>query len=129
MAFYISYSYLNVLFLFFWLSRNGGKDGLPIPTILAIVLPSAFTIMVLLTLVQNEPQPADSFRFDLGTIRSAMDKFSDTNKIDEGGYGDVYKGILSNGLEIAVKRLNSGETAEAFKNEALLISRLQIETF
>ncbi|RVW68434.1 Cysteine-rich receptor-like protein kinase 27 [Vitis vinifera] len=99
-----------------------GKDGLPIPTILAIVLPSAFTIMVLPTLVQNEPQPADSFRFDLGTIRLAMYKFSDTNKIDEGGYGDVYKGILSNGLEIVVERLNSGETAEAFKNEALLIS-------
>ena len=44
-----------------------------------------------LCVVQNEPQPADSFRFDLGTIRLAMYKFSDTNKIDEGGYGDVYK--------------------------------------
>ncbi|XP_062110938.1 G-type lectin S-receptor-like serine/threonine-protein kinase RKS1 [Humulus lupulus] len=65
--------------------------------------------------------------FDLNTIAAATDNFSIDNKLGQGGFGSVYKGMLSDGKEIAVKRLskNSGQGIEEFKNEVLLISKLQ----
>ncbi|PSS04738.1 G-type lectin S-receptor-like serine/threonine-protein kinase [Actinidia chinensis var. chinensis] len=65
--------------------------------------------------------------FDLGTIFAATDKFSAGNKIGEGGFGPVYKGELPNGQEIAVKRLSqsSGQGLNEFKNEVILIAKLQ----
>ncbi|XP_039140365.1 G-type lectin S-receptor-like serine/threonine-protein kinase At4g27290 [Dioscorea cayenensis subsp. rotundata] len=49
------------------------------------------------------------------------------NKLGQGGFGPVYKGKLEGGLEIAVKRLsrNSLQGIDEFKNEALLITKLQ----
>ncbi|KOM51461.1 hypothetical protein LR48_Vigan09g012000 [Vigna angularis] len=69
----------------------------------------------------------NSLQFELSTIQEATNKFSDDNKIGEGGFGAVYKGVFSNGLEIAVKRLkkNSSQGATEFKKEVLLISKLQ----
>ncbi|KAK7401188.1 hypothetical protein VNO78_12509 [Psophocarpus tetragonolobus] len=68
-----------------------------------------------------------SLQFDLRTIQEATNKFSDDNKIGEGGFGAVYKGMFSNGFEIAVKRLkkDSSQGATEFKKEVLLISKLQ----
>ncbi|XXG58942.1 hypothetical protein AAC387_Pa04g1119 [Persea americana] len=44
-------------------------------------------------------------QIDFETIRVATDDFSDENKLGEGGFGAVYKGILpADGKEIAVKR-------------------------
>ncbi|KAI3912730.1 hypothetical protein MKW92_039042 [Papaver armeniacum] len=65
--------------------------------------------------------------FDLITIQSATNNFSHTNKIGEGGYGPVYKGKTSEGQEIAVKRLSedSGQGNTQFKNEVMLIAKLQ----
>nr|GMD83149.1 G-type lectin S-receptor-like serine/threonine-protein kinase At1g61550 isoform X1 [Ipomoea batatas] len=58
---------------------------------------------------------------------AATNNFSDDNKLGAGGFGPVYKGILTDGQEIAVKRLYSfsGQGIEEFKNEILLISKLQ----
>ncbi|KAH6781079.1 hypothetical protein C2S52_012316 [Perilla frutescens var. hirtella] len=60
-----------------------------------------------------------SVQFDFGEIRAATRNFDIANKVEEGGFGDVYKGQLSNGQEIAVKRLSNhsrqGDTE--FKNE------------
>ncbi|XP_059650525.1 receptor-like serine/threonine-protein kinase SD1-8 [Cornus florida] len=49
--------------------------------------------------------------FDLDTIVNATKNFCSTNMIGEGGFGPVYKGKLTTGHEIAVKRLlkNSGQ--------------------
>ncbi|OAY63344.1 Cysteine-rich receptor-like protein kinase 25, partial [Ananas comosus] len=45
--------------------------------------------------------------FDFATIANSTNNFSIENKLGEGGFGPVYKGLLSDGLEIAVKRLSS----------------------
>ncbi|XP_031108545.1 G-type lectin S-receptor-like serine/threonine-protein kinase CES101 [Ipomoea triloba] len=64
--------------------------------------------------------------FNFKTIETATNSFSNENKLG-GGFGPVYKGILPNGQEIATKRLSkmSGQGIEQFKNEVLLISKLQ----
>ncbi|CAN1747823.1 G-type lectin S-receptor-like serine/threonine-protein kinase RKS1 [Linum perenne] len=65
--------------------------------------------------------------YDLGSILIATNSFSLANKIGEGGFGTVYKGQLSNGQEVAVKRLSrsSDQGIQELKNELLLIARLQ----
>ncbi|KDP24024.1 hypothetical protein JCGZ_27070 [Jatropha curcas] len=65
--------------------------------------------------------------FDLPTIAKATDNFSSINKLGQGGFGPVYKGTLTNGQEIAVKRLSksSGQGLTEFKNEVTLIAKLQ----
>ncbi|QCE08404.1 serine/threonine-protein kinase PBS1 [Vigna unguiculata] len=69
----------------------------------------------------------ESSRFDLDTIRVATNNFSDANKLGQGGFGPVYKGTLFNEQVVAIKRLcsNSGQGDIEFKNEVLLMSRLQ----
>ncbi|KAF3670511.1 hypothetical protein FXO37_08510 [Capsicum annuum] len=42
--------------------------------------------------------------FPFSTITRATNNFSFNNKIGEGGFGPVYKGVLEEGQEIAVKR-------------------------
>ncbi|XP_027913768.1 cysteine-rich receptor-like protein kinase 15 isoform X3 [Vigna unguiculata] len=63
----------------------------------------------------------------LASIRVATDEFSDTNKLGQGGFGAVYKGVLPDGNEVAVKRLSrkSWQGIEEFKNEVVLIAKLQ----
>ncbi|KAK4258884.1 hypothetical protein QN277_005283 [Acacia crassicarpa] len=69
----------------------------------------------------------ESLQFELATIEAATKKFSDENKIGQGGFGVVYKGLLPNGQEIAVKRLSvtSLQGASEFTNEAALVAKLQ----
>ncbi|XP_068667851.1 cysteine-rich receptor-like protein kinase 10 [Aristolochia californica] len=69
----------------------------------------------------------DLLQFDFGRIKAATNNFSQANKLGEGGFGPVHKGTLSNGREIAVKRLsvNSGQGVQEFKNEVVLIAKLQ----
>ncbi|XP_022717017.1 G-type lectin S-receptor-like serine/threonine-protein kinase At4g03230 [Durio zibethinus] len=65
--------------------------------------------------------------FNFASVSAATNGFSSTNKLGEGGFGPVYKGILLKGDEIAVKRLSkrSGQGWEELKNEALVIAKLQ----
>ncbi|CAL4981518.1 unnamed protein product [Urochloa decumbens] len=65
--------------------------------------------------------------FDVAQIQEATSKFSEDNKLGQGGFGPVYKGKLPDGQEIAVKRLstNSGQGFIEFKNEVQLIAKLQ----
>ncbi|KAL7188156.1 hypothetical protein ACSBR1_038091 [Camellia fascicularis] len=65
--------------------------------------------------------------FDMVTIIRATNSFCCTNKIGEGGFGSVYKGQLSSGKDIAVKRLStsSKQGVDEFKNEVILIAKLQ----
>ncbi|CAL9107870.1 unnamed protein product [Musa textilis] len=66
-------------------------------------------------------------QIDFGSLLLATNNFSESNKLGKGGFGIVYKGKLSGGQEIAVKRLvrGSGQGLEEFKNEVILIAKLQ----
>ncbi|MBA0810933.1 hypothetical protein Gohar_002878, partial [Gossypium harknessii] len=64
---------------------------------------------------------------DFVKLATATNNFHPTNMLGKGGFGPVYKGKLQDGQEIAVKRLSraSGQGLEEFRNEAMVISRLQ----
>ncbi|KAF2922055.1 hypothetical protein DAI22_07g082000 [Oryza sativa Japonica Group] len=65
--------------------------------------------------------------YNFSQIKEATQDFSRENKIGQGGFGSVYKGLLPGGLEVAVKRLSacSVQGLLEFKNEIQLIARLQ----
>ncbi|XP_029124547.1 probable LRR receptor-like serine/threonine-protein kinase At1g07650 isoform X3 [Cajanus cajan] len=65
--------------------------------------------------------------FTLRQIKAATKNFDAENKIGEGGFGCVYKGLLSDGTIIAVKQLSSKSKQgnREFVNEMGLISGLQ----
>ncbi|KAL3615016.1 hypothetical protein CASFOL_040677 [Castilleja foliolosa] len=69
----------------------------------------------------------DLMLFKFEVLANATCNFSNANKLGKGGFGPVYKGVLANGKEIAVKRLAkvSGQGIQEFTNEVLLISKLQ----
>ncbi|MQM18811.1 hypothetical protein Taro_051809 [Colocasia esculenta] len=81
------------------------------------------------------PRPAGLWRRRKGEdemqsfecIAAMTNNFSDSNKLGEGGFGKVYKGILRRGEEVAIKRLSKGsrQGQEEFKNEVALIAKLQ----
>jgi serine/threonine protein kinase len=56
----------------------------------------------------------------------ATGRFSEENRIGQGGYGTVYKGKLQDGKEVAIKRSKpgSGQGAKEFYNEIQLLSRV-----
>ncbi|CBI20421.3 unnamed protein product, partial [Vitis vinifera] len=65
--------------------------------------------------------------FDLPTVATATDNFSNTNMIGAGGFGPVYKGNLPEGVAVAVKRLskNSAQGVQEFNSEVALMAKLQ----
>ncbi|KAL8132939.1 G-type lectin S-receptor-like serine/threonine-protein kinase At4g27290 isoform X1 [Apium graveolens] len=65
--------------------------------------------------------------FTLMQIAKATNDFSFNNKLGEGGFGTVYKGMLDKGQQIAVKRLSqtSRQGIDEFMNEVSIIAKLQ----
>ncbi|GAY34229.1 hypothetical protein CUMW_010310 [Citrus unshiu] len=122
------------------------KSGISSSTIIAIVAPIAVTAVLFIvgfcflrrkakkkynavpeSNADNDLTTLESLQFDFETIEVATNKFSTDNKLGAGGFGEVYKGVLPSGQEIAVKRLSkaSGQGAEEFKNEVVLVAKLQ----
>ncbi|WZZ14370.1 hypothetical protein YC2023_107459 [Brassica napus] len=119
--------------------RSIGNGG-----IISIVVPALINILVFIGLIKlytrrrqfnniinvGTAEYSDGqlmLRFDLRMILMATNDFSSDNTLGQGGFGTVYKGILPNGQEIAVKRLTkgSGQGDMEFKNEVSLLTRLQ----
>ncbi|XP_044472363.1 L-type lectin-domain containing receptor kinase S.4-like isoform X2 [Mangifera indica] len=65
--------------------------------------------------------------FRVASIMLATNNFSSQSKLGEGGYGPVYKGLLSDGQEVTIKRL-SGRSKQGlveFKKEFIIVAKLQ----
>ncbi|KAJ3679487.1 hypothetical protein LUZ60_017498 [Juncus effusus] len=68
-----------------------------------------------------------SLNFRYEELRKATDNFNLSNKLGQGSYGSVYKAILRDGKEVAVKRLfmNTTQFLDQFFNEVDLISKIR----
>ncbi|XP_020092456.1 cysteine-rich receptor-like protein kinase 10 [Ananas comosus] len=128
---------------------SGGKKKNVTSTVLAIAIPLVTAFVTISTICiffwrrrwrrsapkgplyyetdAEEIKSAESLFIDLSTLRAATANFAEENKLGEGGFGAVYKGLLPNGREIAVKRLSkdSGQGLGELKNELLLVAKLQ----
>ncbi|XP_073296188.1 proline-rich receptor-like protein kinase PERK8 isoform X1 [Primulina huaijiensis] len=64
--------------------------------------------------------------FTYEELSGATNEFSKDNVLGEGGFGCVYKGVLPDGREIAVKQLKagSGQGEREFRAEVEIISRI-----
>eukprot|EP00253_Pinus_taeda_P009069 PITA_09069 len=65
--------------------------------------------------------------FKRKTLLAATENFHDNNKLGEGGFGPVYKGITEDGKEIAVKKLSltSRQGRKEFLNEVKLVAKIR----
>ncbi|CAI9784277.1 unnamed protein product [Fraxinus pennsylvanica] len=120
-------------------SKNG--NIMSISAIIGIVIAVLFTLLLVLSILWWKGCfiPTDTLEqdlkglsqhtglFTLRQIRVATNNFDPANKIGEGGFGPVYKGLLSHGTAVAVKQLSSKSKQgnREFVNEIGMISALQ----
>ncbi|KAK8693284.1 hypothetical protein V6N13_070873 [Hibiscus sabdariffa] len=62
--------------------------------------------------------------FELRELSSATKNFSDRNLIGEGKFGEVYKGLLQDGVLVAIKK-RAGAPSNEFIDEARYLSSIQ----
>ncbi|KAL2345798.1 hypothetical protein Fmac_007083 [Flemingia macrophylla] len=65
--------------------------------------------------------------FSLHEIKHATKNFDESNVIGVGGFGKVYKGVIDNGLKVAIKRSNpqSEQGVNEFQTEIEMLSKLR----
>ncbi|THG11783.1 hypothetical protein TEA_010321 [Camellia sinensis var. sinensis] len=105
-------------------SENGSNASISAGSIVGIVAGVVFAIFLMLDLKALDLHTGS---FTLRQIIAATKNFDVANKIGEGGFGSVYKGLLLDGTVIAVKQLSSksNQGNREFVNEIGMISALQ----
>ncbi|XP_062011673.1 probable leucine-rich repeat receptor-like serine/threonine-protein kinase At3g14840 [Rosa rugosa] len=119
----------------------GGGSGISAAEVVGIVAGGVFIILVILCILwwKGFIGPANTLeqdlkgvdlqtgKFTLRQIKTATNNFDIANKIGEGGFGPVYRGLLSDNTAIAVKKLSakSKQGNREFVNEIGMISALQ----
>ncbi|CAK9269082.1 unnamed protein product, partial [Sphagnum jensenii] len=65
-------------------------------------------------------------KFPYKVLKAATSEFSNVQKLGQGGFGSVYKGVLHDGTEIAVKKLDASslQGEREFQNEVSLIGHV-----
>ncbi|KAD7477543.1 hypothetical protein E3N88_00679 [Mikania micrantha] len=71
---------------------------------------------VALDVHKNHEEAMELPLFTFSIIAIATANFSNDNKLGEGGFGPVYKGVLEDGQEIAVKRLSRNSSQGLLNN-------------
>ncbi|XP_074307576.1 cysteine-rich receptor-like protein kinase 25 isoform X3 [Silene latifolia] len=119
------------------LQASKKKQAILTGIVIVAALLTAIAVGVLIFIRKRKPEKSDTdcndiesvenLKFDFSVIRSATNNFSNDKKLGEGGFGEVFKGKLQNGQEIAVKRLsrNSTQGVKEFKTEVQLVAKLQ----
>ncbi|XP_050371082.1 probable leucine-rich repeat receptor-like serine/threonine-protein kinase At3g14840 [Argentina anserina] len=118
-----------------------GGSGISVGVVIGIVAGGIFIILLIFgtlwwkgflrrerTLEQDlDGVDLQTSKFTLRQIKAATNEFGPANKIGEGGFGPVHKGVLSDGTIIAVKQLSakSKQGNREFVNEIGMISALQ----
>ncbi|KAK8988522.1 hypothetical protein V6N11_029909 [Hibiscus sabdariffa] len=77
--------------------------------------------------VEGPPELQGPMTYTYKELNFATTNFSHQNKLGEGGFGEVYKGILKNGRVVAVKKLAIGTSEKVkaeFDTEVKLISNV-----
>ncbi|CAO1941743.1 unnamed protein product [Urochloa humidicola] len=123
---------------------RGNGTGRVLPIVLPISIIMLAIVVVCYCLQRRKRKPAgklllidstnpedirsiDSLIIDLAILRATTENFDEGKKLGEGGFGAVYKGVLPNGREIAVKRLSqsSRQGIKELKTELVLVAKLQ----
>ncbi|PHT47147.1 Cysteine-rich receptor-like protein kinase 8 [Capsicum baccatum] len=75
---------------------------------------------------EDDDDSSDLF-YDLQALQIATNFFSDLNQLGHGGFGPVYKGVMPNGQEVAVKKLSidSRQGIREFTNEVKVLLNIQ----
>ncbi|CAN6694115.1 unnamed protein product [Malus baccata var. baccata] len=117
------------------------ESGIYVPAVLGIVAGGIFIILLVFGIIwkrdlMGQPKTLEddlksvdlqTGRFSFKQLKAATANFDKANKIGEGGFGSVYKGILADGTIIAVKQLSSTSKQgnREFVNEIGMISAVQ----
>ncbi len=84
------------------------------------------TTRMITTRERSLPRPSNTLEFTFKELQEATNDFSPSFFIGEGGFGKVYRGVLKDGTEVAIKKLTSGgnQGDKEFLVEVEMLSRL-----
>ncbi|KAK9087926.1 hypothetical protein Syun_030320 [Stephania yunnanensis] len=81
---------------------------------------------------QREPLPIEVPSLSLDELKEKTDNFGSKALIGEGSYGRVYYATLSNGIDVAIKKLDDSPESDSnaeFLNQVSMVSRLKHDNF
>ncbi|KAL5577713.1 hypothetical protein UlMin_019412 [Ulmus minor] len=118
------------------MSRKKKTRGLIIGVAVSVVVVVLILLLVIIYMrTKSDDDGEEGFRgigsrphtFSYAELRAATEDFHSSNKLGEGGFGDVYKGTLLDGRLVAVKQLSveSKQGKNQFLSEIATISVVQ----